>query len=255
MLKLLIGIKAPEGYIKATIVARDGGSHEERLLYKFYRTADRVNALVESKFIITALGMHLRKTELDRTSPSYNKEVTMLPVYIGFPDEMFYHDTSYKWIPGKGYVQSYIDYFSNEEKFYDAAKKEFSDCDVVLFDTATKEWLVGIDKKPLRQAILDQFDEEPFYFDERGYEGLSKPDEIARERDNLIAQMDAIDEFIEKRNERTTFLEEKYYTKMDDDELLQKYNSLVNLAYSKGIKITGCFYEVMNKEKASEHRK
>ena len=44
---LLVGLVNGNNPVKSIIIRHDGGAEEYRLLYKYYRTPERVNALIE----------------------------------------------------------------------------------------------------------------------------------------------------------------------------------------------------------------
>lgn len=241
---LCIGNKKSNGFVNAIFARRDGGLDEAKLFYKYYRTPKRVNALVKSGSTRSALGIYISDEELNNNSPLYNEEVTMLPLYIGqgeedsiisFADKSFYKNKHYSDLDYKDPVGTFS--YENVESFYDTAKKDefLSDC-VYLYDSDTREWYRGFERKPLKDAILED------------YERMSKDnydtqEEIDTNREKLIKYMEEIEQYIKGReNNRPVFVDSNTgeMAIVQDNRLLMKYQDLVMYAKSIGLIIDGC---------------
>ena len=233
---LLVGLVNGNNPVKSIIIRHDGGAEEYRLLYKYYRTPERVNALIENGKMISALGIH-NQDEINEKSKLYNEEATRLPMGIGFADKMFFNETSYRKNEfGNNYQWCLPEYYDNVESLFDNLKEnKWDSWQILLYDTSIKNWTVGYDRVPLKNVIIKRFEDNPVVFDGNGWEYVDK-EKIPLARERLINEMNDIDNFIRLRD--------KVEVKSDiDSELLQKYNELVILAASKGLKITGINYE------------
>ena len=233
---MIIGYKSNDGKVKAVDSRTDGGINEKQLFYKYYRTKERVEALINDGGGKSSLGILISQDEFNINSPLYNKEVTMLPFHIGFDDKNFYDYISHYYSEKQEKFLRFnpVEY-SSEEEFFEAAKEYgFYDHLIYLFDSKTRQWTQGVKKKDIRISMLEDVD--------RLYEDDSE--EKAIEKTKLIKDLAAIDNFIAARENMNTL-----YIKSDNNELLYdpelsfKYNEFVRFAESKGIKVTGCYCE------------
>ena len=234
---MLIGYKNADGTVDSIISRVDGGVDQEKLFYKYYRTPERVKALIMNGSGLSSLGIYISDDELNPSSPLFNKEVLTLPLNIGFPEDDFYQKCSFYYSPeNRKYIKHAPDKYSNEKLFYkDADDNNFWGEYVFLYDSATKQWTEGYDKYDLRNAIIDTFDEE---CDDEGYDDY--------DREELIRALDEIDKFIAKRDSRENdicFANSNDSVLLNYPKLYAKYNELVRLAEKEGIKIVANFYK------------
>ena len=225
-----LAIMNKDGKVKAVFPRLDGGANMEKLLYKYYRTPERINALMDYGCKINSIGIRISKRELDPNSKLYNREASLLPLHIGFDDKDFYQEVGFY---DREEEPSY--YSSIQLLELEALRDGYYESSVFIYDENDRQWYYGFNKKPLRQLIIHQFDEEPDCDEDEYYD----------ERFKLINQLDEIDEYINLRDNGN------YLEGMEDldPEVLSKYNELVLLARKKGIAVTGCTYEVMNTSK------
>ncbi len=235
---LLIGYKNADGTIEAICTRMDGGVDEEKLLYKYYRTPQRVKALVNNGYAISSLGISISKDEVNPNSHLYNEEVANLPINIGFPEDDFYPSCNYYSRCGEKIKEKPLKY-ADEEAFFDAADKIwFSTQCIFLYDSVKQIWTEGYDKIDLRTAILNTFDDDC----ECDYDSK---EEIEKAKQELINSLNEIDSFVEKRKGecQKTLVNINENLFLDYPELYTKYAELVKLAISKGIVVNADFYK------------
>ena len=244
-LKMLIGIKNIDGTIDAISSNVNAGTDEKKLFYKFYRTPERVRALIANGSGVESLGIHISKDELNPDSKLCNKEATMFPLYIGYPDAEFYSYVTFPYSAKEGRYLRYPSFkFPNENEFYaDALETGITDSWIYLYDQAASEWTVGREKKPLRTAILEDFERDPRIYTRDGLYDYVDEYEYPFALVELNEQLDAIDEFIFNRSTSTTLVSSIGQMGMADPLLLAKYNELVRMAEAKGYDIINCFYQ------------
>ncbi len=233
-ISMYVGIKKPNGSVSAMCARVDGGEDQNKLFYKYYRTPERVNALIKSGSTRSALGIYISKSEeTDERNPLYNEEVTMLPLYIGsdgiksskssFAESKFYEEK----IDNSGI---YYDYDNVEDFYVDAEQSGFFEHYVYLFDSESCEWIVGYKGKPLKEVIIENYDENSIY-------------NYNSSKEQLISNIDKIDQFIaERKNKRPCFVDSNTgeVSNIHNGELLRKYNDLRMYAMSIGLIIEGC---------------
>ncbi len=234
---LLIGYKNADGTVDSIVSRMNGGVDQERLFYKYYRTPERVKALITNGSGLSSLGIYISDDEFNPNSPLFNKEALMLPLNIGFPEEDFHQKCSFYYsTENRKYIMYAPDKCPNEKSFFkDADDNDFWEDYVFLYDSATKQWTVGYDKKNLRSAIIDTFDEECY---DEGYDDY--------DREELIRALDEIDKFIAKRDSKENdvcFVNTNDSVLLTYPKLYAKYNELVRLAEKEGIKIAADFYK------------
>ena len=235
-INLLIGYKNADGTVDSILSRQDGGVDEERLFYKYYRTPERVKALIMNGSGLSSLGINISDDELNPNSPLFNKEVLMLPLNIGFPENDFYQKCKHYYSTKERKTIKYAPYKNNnEESFFEEAKEDgFSEECVLLYDSIIKQWTVGYDKKNLRTAIIDSCHER---YDD-GEEEM--------EPEELLQALDEIDKFIAKRDSKENdvcFVNTNDSVLLTYPKLYAKYNELVRLAEKEGIKIAADFYK------------
>ena len=258
---IIIGYKNLDGSVKSIIAGNTGDLTEKKLFYKYYRTKERVSALIDNGSNSRALGIYISKGELDKNSSLYNLEVTMLPLRIGGGET----DKNISFSED-GFLQSQDQYYNNKNVYYhrsvadylENAEKIAYDEDIFLFDSDTLEWTVGSTKKPLRDSIIECFDEdaEDVYYD---YDAEAT-DEIAAAdaRTKLINYMDRIDAFIKSRTKNLpVFIDTKTgdLIKIDDPKLLQMYNEVALYARTIGINIESFNVSFVQKKYLSDEAK
>lgn len=239
-INMYVGYKKANGSVSAIYARVDGGEDQKKLFYKYYRTPERVNALIKSGSTRSALGIYIsKKEECNMNSPLYNKEVTMLPLYVGsvsgnnptivsFAENEFYDD---KYCSGDVY-----DYDSVEKFYADAEEVGFFEHYVYLFDSNTREWTVGYNGMPLKDAIIEHFDK----YSRNEY---TSEEEFQSDRKILIENIESIDRFVKDRdNEKLCFVDSSTgdYINISDSTLLMKYQDLFMYAKSIGLDIEGC---------------
>lgn len=239
-----IGNKKSNGFVNAIYARRNGGNDDDKILYKYYRTPERVNALIKSGSTMVGLGIYLEGNERAKDSPLYNEEVSMLPLYLcdGEEDDFvsFADDSFFLVKRSSGRLDdrsSEIIYnFESAEDFYEAAKNsDFVDY-VYLYDSDTRQWYKGLDKKNLREAIIEEFDE-------NSKDNDYTEEEIKAGKERLINYMDEIDQFIQDREKnKPVFIDSSTgeVANVQDYILYKKYYDLVMYARSTGLKIDGC---------------
>ena len=62
-INMYIGYKKPNGAVSAIYARVDGGEDQNKLFYKYYRTPERVSALIKSGSTRSALGIYISKRE------------------------------------------------------------------------------------------------------------------------------------------------------------------------------------------------
>ena len=235
---LLIGYKNADGTIESICPRMDGWADEEKLLYKYYRTPQRVKALVNNGYAISSLGISISKDEVNPNSHLYNEEVANLPINIGFPEDDFYPSCNYYSDHGEKIEEKPLKY-ADEEAFFDKADSIwFSSQCIFLYDSVTQTWTEGYDKIDLRTAILNTFD------DECQYEYDSE-EEIKKAKQELLNSLNEIDSFIEKRKNgsKKILVDINQNLFLDYPEIYEKYAELVKLAISKGVIVNVNFYK------------
>ena len=224
-INMYIGYKKPNGSVSAIYARVDGGEDQNKLFYKYYRTPERVSALIKSGSTRSALGIYISKREeIDERSPLYNEEVMMLPLYVGsagkdrmisFAENKFYEDKD-------GNSKKFNDYDS-VEAFYDDTKKiGFFEDYVYLFDSESREWTVGYNGKSLKEAIIENFD-------------VNSEDYDPQDRETLLDNIAEIDQFIAERAKTDPY----FIDGNTDAESLMNYHDICMYAKSKGFKIKG----------------
>ena len=236
---MYIGYKKPNGSVSAICARVDWGEDQNKLFYKYYRTPERVSALIKSGSTRSPLGIYISETEeFNERSPLYNEEVMMLPLYVGsagvdgmisFAEDKFCKNKD-------GNSGEFYDYGS-VEAFYDDTKKIgiFEDC-VYLFDSESCEWTVGYNGKKLKDVIIENFDKYSEYYD-------------SHDGETLIANIAEIDQFIADRAKTGPHLIDGNtgdIFNIRDDELLKKCYDLYMCARSKGFNIEGIIFSNSN---------
>lgn len=235
-INMYIGYKKPNGSVSAIYARVDGGEDQNKLFYKYYRTPERVSALIKSGSTRSSLGIYISKTEeINERSPLYNDEVMMLPLYVGsagkgsmisFAEDEFYEDKD-------GNSKELYDYGSVEAFYADTKKIGFFEKYVYLFDSESREWTVGYNGKTLKEVIIENFDENSKY----NYDSI---EETKHDREILIANIAEIDQFIADRAEtRPYFIDGNTGNNFNirDGILLMKYHDLYMYAKSIGVNI------------------
>ena len=244
---LYIGIK--KGRFIDSILSK---SHPEvdfdKLLYKYYRTPERVEKLIKTGGTRGALGIYLSPSEQEPGSELYNEEVNMLPFNIGYPDSGFPYYSGLK----EDDPHSITTHYSEEEFYtqYDFTEnstnpryKEMT-FKIYLYDSDTKEWLVGKEKTSLRNAIIDNFNK-------TARKTYITDDRIDAARMKLLQEMDDIDKFIAEREAgKYDFIADSdVLDKVKESGVLAKLNELDRLLAKHGIKVTGCSFGNVEKNK------
>lgn len=193
-INLLVGRKNKDGSVDSITVRRDGGLDHNKLLYKYYRSPERVDALIKNGSNYSCLARYISQDELNPNSPLHNEEVTMLPIDIGFPEKDFYKYMNESRSTHTTYQDPSVEAF-----FADAQNVGFYDDDVYLYDPETENWSVGASRKPIREHILGEWQEQ---YDE-------DPEWVSETLEELNSKMDAIDKFIAARKQQTPALSEK----------------------------------------------
>ena len=236
-INMYIGYKKPNGSVSAIYARVDGGEDQNKLFYKYYRTPERVSALIKSGSTRSALGIYISKTEeINERSPLYNEEVMMLPLYVGsagedsmisFAEDEFYENKN-------GNSKEFYDYGSVEAFYADTKKIGFSEDYVYLFDSESREWTVGYNGKTLKEVIIENFDE-----NSEDYDSIEN---TKHDREILIANIAEIDQFIADRAKTGPyFIDGNTGNNFNirDGELLMKYHDFCMYAKSKGFNIKG----------------
>ena len=247
-INMYIGYKKPNGAVSAIYARVDGGEDQNKLFYKYYRTPERVSALIKSGSTKSALGIYISKTEeINARSALYNEEVMMLPLYVGAAGEdgmiSFAEDNFYKYKDGNS--KEFYDYGSVEDFYADAKKIDFYESYVYLFDSKSCEWTVGYNGKSLKEVIMEDFDENSKY-------NYDSSEMIEHNKEILIANIDRIDQFIADRAKTGPYFIDSNNgnpINIRDGELLIKYHDLYMYAKSLGINIEGSI--VSNAEEIS----
>ena len=253
-INMLIGYKNPNGSVDSIFARVDGGEDQNKLFYKYYRTSERVKALIENGSNKSAIGIYISNEELDKNSKLYNKEVTMLPLYIGqgeqdsmisFSEDAFYQQTT----PWTSTGQIFHD--ESVEKFLlRAAAAGFEDHYVYLFNHDTMKWTRGYNSQSLRDAIIANFDANSKF-------NYNSEHEIEVARIKLIDYMNEIDSFIYDRdyNQPRIFdTSTNDFANIDDPRLIQLYNNLISYAKTKGIGVESItISRVEEEQKESKH--
>lgn len=233
-LNLLIGKKNKDGTIDSITVRQDGGLDQNKLLYKYYRTPERVGALISNGGNRGPLGIYISNEEFNPDSPLYNEEVTMLPLSVGFPDD-FYNNMNSYYNTHQTYKEP-----SEEAFFADAERVGFDEDFVYLYDIETQAWTVGKNKIGLRNHIIEQ----------------CKMDNDSDLVSELISHLNSIDSFIERRKKaRPVFIADDGVSQQiiySSPRLLAKYNEFARLAETYGIQISGCMCKLIDKENTKE---
>lgn len=231
-INMYIGYKKPNGSVSAIYARVDGGEDQNKLFYKYYRTPERVSALIKSGSTSSALGIYISKTEeINERSPLYNEEVMMLPLYVGSAGEdsmiSFAEDEFYESKTGNS--REFYDYGSVEAFYADIKEIGFYEDYVYLFDSKSREWTVGYNGKTLKEVIIENFDEDSEDYD-------------SHDRETLIANIAEIDQFIADRAKTgPNFIDGNTGNNFNirDGKLLMKYHDFCMYARSKGFNIEG----------------
>ena len=237
-INMYIGYKKPNGAVSAIYARVDGGEDQDKLLYKYYRTPERVSALIKSGSTKSALGIYISKTEeINTRSALYNEEVMKLPLYVGSAGEdsmiSFAEDNFYEHKDGNS--EEIYDYGSVEDFYADAKKVDFGEDYVYLFDSKSCEWTVGYNGKTLKEVIIENFDENSEY----NYDSSEK---IEHDKKILIDNIDRIDQFIADRAKiGPCFIDSNNGNPINipDGKLLIKYHDLYMYAKALGINFEG----------------
>ena len=221
-INLLIGKINKDGTVDAITVRRDGGINHKKCLYKYYRSPERVSALIRNGITRDPLAIYINRKEMDPSSPLYNEEVTMLPINIGFPDKDFYATMDpYQNIRPACQFPSVKEYLQNAERV------GFYDHDVFLYNPETELWTEGKAQNPIRETIIADW--QATYY--------NTPEWVSQSLEELIEQMDAIDEFIAKRKQQKSAPEvtgvpqatDEHETQIEEEQPIQEVsNSLEN---------------------------
>ena len=232
-MNIVLGIKGLDGTIKAITVVTEGTFDEILILFKYYRTPERVSALITNGSTRETLGIYISEDELNPNSPLYNEEVTMLPLNIGFPDSDFNETMESYNNNGQTY------YFENEQAFYLAANGTGSyDNYIYLYDEETETWTQGRKKENIKDIIIRNI-QDP--------EMMLEPEEIEQQ----LRWVEEIEDFINRRkNQKPVFVTENgELLKLiyNHPQLMSKYNEFIRLAESLGIRIDGCMCSSLEK--------
>lgn len=232
-MNIVLGIKGLDGTIKAITVKTEGDFNEILILFKYYRTPERVSALITKGSTRETLGIYISEDELNPNSPLYNEEVTMLPLNIGFPDSEFNQTMDSYNNNGQTY------YFQNEEAFYLAADETGSYDDYIyLYDEETETWTQGRRKENIKDIIIRNI---------QNPDMMLEPEEIEQQ----LRWVEEIEDFINRRkNQKPVFVtenEELLQLIYDNPQLMSKYNEFIRLAESLGIRIDGCMCSSIEK--------
>ena len=185
-INLLIGKINKDGTVDAITVRRDGGINHKKCLYKYYRSPERVSALIRNGCTGSPLARYINRKEMKPSSPLYNEEVTMLPTDIGFPDDDFYEVMDpYENLHPSWQCPSVKEYLKYAEKV------GFYDDDVFLYNPETELWTEGNAQTPIREKIIADWLANYY----------NTPEWVTKSLEELIGEMDAIDEFIAKRKQ------------------------------------------------------
>ena len=194
---MTIGYKDYDGSVFSIYALTDGWSPEDKLLYKYYRTKERVWALIKNGSNRDKLGIYISPDEINEESPSHNREVTMLPLGIGNEEEdplITFSDNKFFFFFLKERRTGHIRNYSSVDQYLkEATDASFSDHHIYLFDSDTLQWTVGCEKKPLREHIISEFDDNAPY-------NYHSNDEAKNAREKLINYMNLIENFIATRN-------------------------------------------------------
>lgn len=193
---MTIGYKDYDGSVYSIYALTDGWSPEDKLLYKYYRTKERVWALIKNGSNRDKLGIYISPDEINEGSPSHNREVTMLPLGIGNEEEdplITFSDNKFFQVQKKEKRTGHIRNYSSVDQYLkEAIDARFSDHHIYLFDSDTLQWTVGCEKKPLREHIISEFDDNAPY-------NYHSNDEAKNAREKLINYMNLIENFIATR--------------------------------------------------------
>ena len=146
----MIGYKNEDGSVDSIFVQKFIDKNDQvvdyyKLLYKYYRTPERVRALIRKGNICNELGIYLGDEEFQEGSPFYNEEATKLPLFIGYSDDDFagFGDFNDACVNVK---------YSSVDSFYrDAINSDYDDINILLFDS---KWYVGVGKEELRNVMI-----------------------------------------------------------------------------------------------------